>query len=403
MPKPHIPTLYRWLLGLFALAGMARWLVHPPSPQQAHDLRVVWSGAGMLSEGRNPLDAQAMQQYWRQHVAFDSARLVPGSDVMPAIYPPAAYVLYLPVGLLPFSFAWALNLLLMACALVAIHYLSKKIAAHAGYEIANIWILLLLLAFKGTANALAVGQPTFLALSLSLGSFYLALEGKNRLAGLLAGIALFKFTVVLPVLVWMLRKRNLTALSWTALSSCALILPVVLVSGIDIIQVYLHNVEASRQFCFDTARPGYPLVYELSVFTEIRILAALQPALPAWLPALLVLPAFIFLLWRYRNHDLYFYGVASLASLTLLQHLYYDILMLLPLGILWLYRRPNGVAEWMIAALLLTCFMPVNRLLDFTGLENAFLYMHNAWVLAGLVFVLCWKALAAVARSAVTE
>ena len=342
----------------------------------------------MLSEGRSPLDGKAMQEYWRQHVDFDSARLVPGSDVMPAIYPPAAFVLYLPVGLLPFSFAWALNLLLMVCALAAIVYLSKKIAAHAGYDIPYIWIMLLLLAFKGTANALAVGQPTFLALALSLGSFYLALRDNNRLAGLLAGIAMFKFTLALPVLAWMLRKRNLTALSWAALSACMLTLPVLIVSGLDILHTYIQNVEASRQFCFDTARPGFPLVYELSAFTEIRILAALYPFLPSWLPSLLILPPLALLLWRHRNQDLAFYAVASLGSLLLLQHLYYDVLMLLPLGVLWLYRRPRSAADWIMVALLFTYFLPVNRLLDFTGIENAFLYMHNAWVTAALVLAL---------------
>jgi hypothetical protein len=41
-----------------------------------------------------------------------------------------------------------------------------------------------------------------------------------------------------------------------------------------------------------------------------------------------------------------------------------------------------------MVALLFTYFLPVNRLLDFTGIENAFLYMHNAWVTAALVLAL---------------
>jgi hypothetical protein len=60
--QQRIPLLYLWLLGLFALAGMARWVVHLPSPQQSHDLRVPWTGARLLSQGINPLDGQAMQR-----------------------------------------------------------------------------------------------------------------------------------------------------------------------------------------------------------------------------------------------------------------------------------------------------------------------------------------------------
>jgi hypothetical protein len=75
-PERPIPRLYLWLLGLFALTAMARWAMHPPTAQQAHDLRVPWTGARLLSEGNNPLDGPAMQDAWRRHVPFDSARLV---------------------------------------------------------------------------------------------------------------------------------------------------------------------------------------------------------------------------------------------------------------------------------------------------------------------------------------
>lgn len=384
----RIPLLYLCLLGLFALAGMARWLVHLPSPQQAHDLRVPWTGARLLSKGINPLDGQAMQAEWRQSVAFDSARLVPGSAEMPAIYPPPAYALYLPLGILPFDIAWACNLLLIIASAVAIVLLTQRILRHCGHEVPIIAIALLFLALKGTSNACAVGQPTFLALALSLGAWYAAMKNRNLPAGCLAGLALFKFTLVLPVLLWMLWKRKYTALVWAAAVCLLLTLPVSLVAGWNWPLQYLENAAAWRAFCFDTARPGFPLVYELSALTEFRVLAALHPAIPSWLPSLLILPPLALLLWRYRNQELAFYGVTSLGSLLLLQHLYYDVLMLLPVGVLWLYRRPQHTADWILVALLFTYFLPVNRLLDFSGIENAFLYMHNAWVTAALVFVL---------------
>jgi hypothetical protein len=386
--QQRIPLLYLWLLGLFALAGMARWVVHLPSPQQSHDLRVPWTGARLLSQGINPLDGQAMQREWRKSVDFDSARLVPGSAEMPAIYPPPAYALYLPLGILPFEKAWLLNLLLVIVSAAAIVWLTQRILAHFGHAVPMMAIVLLMLALKGSANAIAVGQPTFLALALSLGAWYAALKHRNILAGCLAGLALFKFTVVLPVVVWMLWKRKFNSLAWAAAVCLLLTVPVILVAGWNWPLQYLENAAAWRAFCFDTTRPGFPLVYELSALTEFRVLAALHPAIPSWLSSLLILPPLALLLWRHRNQDLAFYAVASLGSLLLLQHLYYDVLMLLPVGALWLYRRPQQTADWILVALLCTYFLPVNRLLDFTGIENAFLYMHNAWVTAALVLAL---------------
>ncbi len=329
-----------------------------------------------------------MQDAWRRHVPFDSARLVPGSKEMPAIYPPPAYTLYLPLGVLPFHIAWAVNLLLIVLSVGAILVLTQSLLRYYGITFPWYIILLLMIALKGTTNAIAVGQPTFLALALSLGAWRAALNNRQLLAGCLAGLALFKFTVILPVLAWMLWKRNLKPLAWAGLICALLCLPVVLAAGWNWPVQYLANAEAWRNFCFDTTRPGFPLVYELSALTELRILAALHPAIPSWLPSLIIIPPMASLFWRYRNHDLYFYAVASLSSLLLLQHLYYDMLMLLPAGLLWLYRRPGSLADWILAVLLLAWFLPVNRLLDVSGLESAFLYMHNAWVTAGLVLVL---------------
>ena len=385
--QQRIPMLYLWLLGLFTLAGMARWAVHVPSPQQSHDLRVPWTGARLLSKGMNPLDGQAMQREWRKSVDFDSARLVPGSAEMPAIYPPPAYALYLPLGILPFEKAWLLNLLLVIVSAAAIVWLTQRILAHFGHAVPIVAIALLMLALKGSSNAIAVGQPTFLALALSLGAWYAALKHRNILAGCLAGLALFKFTVILPVVFWMLWKRKYNTLVWAAAVCLLLTLPVSLVAGWNWPLQYLENAAAWRAFCFDTTRPGFPLVYELSALTEFRVLAALHPAIPSLLPSLLILPPLVLLLWRHRNQDLAFDAVASAGSLLLLQHLYYDVLMLLPVGVLWLYRRPKQAADWIIMALLFTYFLPVNRLLDFAGIENAFLYMHNAWEPAALLLV----------------
>jgi hypothetical protein len=376
------------LLAVFALTAMARWAVHPPTPQQGHDLRVPWTGARLLSEGKNPLDGFAMQDAWRRHVPFDSARLVPGSKEMPAIYPPPAYALYLPLGILPFRTAWAVNLLLVVLSVGAIVVLTQSLLRHYGSSFPWYIILLLMMALKGTTNAIAVGQPTFLALALSLGAWRAALSNRQLLAGCLAGLALFKFTVILPVLAWMLWKRNLKPLAWAGLVCALLCMPVVLTAGWNWPVQYLANAEAWRNFCFDTTRPGFPLVYELSALTELRILAALHPAIPSWLPSLIVLPPLASLLWRYRSQDLAFYAIASLGSLLLLQHLYYDMLMILPAALLWLHRRPGSLADWIIVVLLLAWFLPVNRLLNVSGLESAFLYMHNAWVTAGLVLVL---------------
>jgi hypothetical protein len=53
--------------------------------------------------------------------------------------------------------------------------------------------------------------------------------------------------------------------------------PVILVAGWNWPLQYLENAAAWRAFCFDTTRPGFPLVYELSALTEFRVLAAWHP------------------------------------------------------------------------------------------------------------------------------
>lgn len=386
-----MPRLYLWLLLLFAAIGLARLLVHPPSAVQAHDLRVPWTGARLLAEGENPLDGQAMQATWRRYVPFDSNRLVPGSPEMPAIYPPPAYALYLPLGILPFHTAWGVNLLVMLVSIAAIVWFTRSILLHYGHDAPAGIILLLLFALKGSSNAFAVGQPTFLAMALSLGAWHHALQQRTVRAGLLAGLALFKFTVVLPVFVWMLWTRRFKSILWAGLVCLLLCMPVVYTAGWDWPLHYLRNAAVWRDFCFDAGRPGFPLVYELSALTEVRVLAALHPLIPAWLPALLVLPSLLILFLRYRHDALRLYAVACLGSLLLLQHLYYDVAMLLPLGIVWLQQRPAVWQDWLIIGLLTAFFLPVNRLLDFFGIESAFLYMHNAWVLVGLGWLLAWR------------
>jgi hypothetical protein len=371
----------------FALVNLSRVFIHPPSGAAASDFKVPWAMGRLLMQGNHPLDEEKMRELWFAK-ADTASQLVPGSQVLPAIYPPQTALVYLPLAILPYALAWKLNFLICLLSIAWLVLSLHRLSSHYGFRTAPWLILVLILACKGTVNAVIVGQPTFIALAAAMHAWVSWLRGRDEISALCLGIALFKFTVAIPVLamLWLAGKRKLC---FMALGIALLFfLPVWWVAGSDLLSMYFSNLHAWRAFCFDATRPAFPLVYELTAFTEVAVLRVItgDSALYVLQLALLVFGGLI--LYKRRYYPLEVYLLFAFASLIFIQHLYYDVLLLLPLFLIWLKQAPSPAPLGMLAAALcLLVLLPVNRLLDLAQWPVPGLYFHHAWLFPVLLFL----------------
>jgi len=151
--------------------------------------------------------------------------------------PPFFAALVAPMSVLPLQVAFAVWLAIQLGLLaVCFHWASRKFGCEA-----LAWGALSGPAFIG----LACGQDTSLMLAIVLAGYVLAERGRDRLAGMVWGLALIKFNLFLLFPLAMLATRRWRMLQGFAVTACGLGIFSWLVLGQEGLRLYLHLLSST--------------------------------------------------------------------------------------------------------------------------------------------------------------
>ena len=247
-------------------------------------------------------------------------------------------------------------------------------------------IIGLALSAKASFFALSLGQPLLPVLALVLLAIYIH-ERQEIVAGILLGLALLKFTIVVPVAFWFLFRKRFKTLLAMACTGIALLIPVV-----------YHNPEIISQF-FQKVADYYILLFtphELNIYTtsdsELAIFLDyyLKKGPDFWnvINGAAQIIGFISLGILYLKNRIasdHLLALFILLTFVFSYHLSYDALyLLLPLSFVSIKKRLYniGILWFLILSL------PINALVKaITGGSEPGILMFNYPILVLMAFV----------------
>jgi len=179
------------------------WLTFLPKALRGHaDFRQLYVAGYMVRTGhRTQLYDYAAQTYFQNTLVSNDER------ALPFIRPAYQALMFVPFSLLPYRTAYLgfllLNLLLLALAFLILQPRLRGLS--------RVWPGLppaLFLGFYPVALALMQGQDSILLLALLAAALVSLERNRNLTAGALAGVGLFKFQIVVPIVLLFLLWRR---------------------------------------------------------------------------------------------------------------------------------------------------------------------------------------------------
>jgi len=266
------------------------------------DFRQLYAAAYMIRTGHaNELYDYDAQKY------FQDRFVSPAQVALPFVRPAYQAVLLAPLSRLPYRQAYfaflAINVaILEAIFLLLLPWMRNLLRLYR-------WLpLALLLGFLPIAAALIQGQDSILLTALLAGAFVLLTNGHELAGGVLVGLGLFKFQIVIPIaLLFLLWRRWRFVLGFSACLT-------VLASG----SAWLVGAEQTRQYIrslFSMAGAIAPNSHLLRYPVPLQMMANLhgfvfgalggKPS-PIWVQVITVLLSITALAWTaFRGHQIY--------------------------------------------------------------------------------------------------
>jgi hypothetical protein len=138
---------------------------------------------------------------------------------LPFNHPPFEAILFLPMAYLPYVYAYTLTLLMNAAVLAAAIYSIRPWLGNIRARFPSLqWLLPL--AFFPIAYALIQGQDSILLVAVYCLAYSQLRQKRQLIAGILLGLGLFKFHLVLPFAFVLLLCGYWRALSGIAITAC---------------------------------------------------------------------------------------------------------------------------------------------------------------------------------------
>ena len=187
---------------IFCMQFLA-WLTFLPKALRGHaDFRQLYVAGYMVRTGhRTQLYDYAAQAYFQNTLVSNDER------ALPFIRPAYQALMFVPFSLLPYGTAYLgfllLNLLLLALAFLMLQPRLRGLS--------RVWPGLppaLFLGFYPVALALMQGQDSILLLALLAAALVSLERNRDLTAGALAGVGLFKFQIVVPIVLLFLLWRR---------------------------------------------------------------------------------------------------------------------------------------------------------------------------------------------------
>ncbi len=160
-----------------------------------------------------------------------SERVSPDSGAVPFLHPAYESLLFVPLSLLPYRIAYLVWAAVNFAVLAGVYLVLRPRLAHFSV-LGPAWILpTLLLGFIPTAFAILAGQDSLL-LVLILALAFRRVESNEFLAGLLLGLGMFRFQVLLPIVLLLLLWRRVRLVAGWITSSAAVLSASAAITGI---------------------------------------------------------------------------------------------------------------------------------------------------------------------------
>jgi hypothetical protein len=338
----------------------------------------------MLS-GNNPYDDATLKQKWSEvctQLGIDNNN-PPGLPTNFLVYPPTALVAYIPFTLMRWDIALIINLVGITLALLVTLLLWLRMSGISLWSYQSLFILSIIFAFKGTVHALMVGQPTFYILFLCTLSIYIVLHHSSPIrAALPLAVAFIKPTMALPFALFMVYKRRWDVLFLAVGIQIFLLLITSYLWQAEqsMTEAFVGNIRLLKQLIFESGDAFY-----LSTLTDLSVLIHVILDLPTYLYDLLqygsiLIVGGLLLVVKSKLSDTEILALLMLYSLCLGYHLFYDMIMLIPLVLLIV--NGNYKHNWVLVLITIPAMLPINGILMRLNLmhEVSILSLHLPFV-----------------------
>ncbi len=254
MPNRLKKTL--WIGGIFLLLlnvyriSNKNWNYADPI-----DFRGIYVGSKLLISSPNLYNDSLGAEIWsnlKSSESFESLSNFGDKYVSISLYPPIAFTTFYPISLVPWKTArliWWLECIAGLIVLMFFIYLKT-----------NSWELIIFgLGTSATFFALSLGQPLLIAIAFITLSI-LFYQKNPLLAGALLGIAMIKFSVVMPFGIWFLAKKQFKVVAACSITTILLFVPVLIIN-LDFIPQWLNKTSWYYEFIY---QPNDQNIYTFS-------------------------------------------------------------------------------------------------------------------------------------------
>lgn len=327
-----------FLFALFAVSVVIYLYVEEGKPLGGRDFHQFWYAGHFILQSTDPYAAYFAKELPRLPIHYLDGITVtqyPVAQGTLAIIPsntPTMLLLLSPFSLFSWGVAKWLFLLINMLLMLITGWLVLRRVPFGGVQLARLdELLIFLIYFDLSATRIAIenGQTTLLVFLLMI----IAILYANRLwpiAGLALGIALSKYSLALPIFLFLLYKKNFKVLISAIAIQVLGVLGLAAVGGDSPVTVAFENYRLFFQL-FD--QPGVHLARQFEIFTDNHLLTQI----PVLIMTLLVfIPLFQWLRNRtFKNKaeqevlDFHLITILFLWTILVAYHRLYDTLILL--------------------------------------------------------------------------
>lgn len=357
------PRYLLYLLSALAVFNFAKWLNHFISTEyRPLDFRTYYLAGETYQAGLNPYDEHDNETVWlKQFGDCTTGEWISGIGIPHAavVYAPQFIWFFSAFNAFDFTTAKWVQFVLNIICLFGICILIHKLQVQFNLR----HIIIALAAFRGTWFALDNGQPLIAISFIILLSLFISKEKERPLwSGLLLGIVGFKFTLLIPIVFWLLLNNRFNTIAVMIITCMALNVPIIMQQPVYL-NTWMNNMNSMWQYIHSGSLNGLSIIncnISSAVATLINVRADTIKTVSGVLYFLSLTYSFYLLKTRklYDHHALF---ILILAEICFGQHLMYDLL--LPVSIFLLTKtKANNYIE---LPLLLLLTFPIGSISDF--------------------------------------
>ncbi|HEY1048027.1 MAG TPA: glycosyltransferase family 87 protein [Bacteroidia bacterium] len=352
------PRYLLYLLSALALFNFAKWSIHFISSEyRPLDFRTYYLAGEAYQAGMNPWDEKASEQIWQSYDSCTTGEWKTGIGIPHAavVYSPQFIWFFKPFNAFEFTSSKWLQFGLNIIFLFGICYLISKLNPLLKLH----QIAIALAAFRGTWFALDNGQPIIAVSFIILLALYCSREKeKPLLSGLLLGIIGFKFTLLIPIVIWLLLNRRYKTIVMIILTGLSLNLPIIIFHK-AYLYTWIDNMDRMWMYINSGETNGLSIINCNAIANIVKVdVSVLKP-----LSSVIYLSSFAYIFIKLKLKKIAYHEALFLLALTEIcfgQHLMYDLLLLISIFAITDFKQNI----WITWPLILALTFPIGSLAE---------------------------------------